>query len=229
MYLGSSAAIWALAIVAAALSSVLLLAIRRSKRVWLPALTAPFVLCSWLSILALGALLQATSTGSPSGATRTIPVPPEGFLSGWPLVEATFSGIGQVYLQSGPVSGLVIALALLVGSRPVFLIACAAGFTSAAVASQIGVPDAAIRSGLFGFNAVLAAIAIGAVYLRPSKLSLVLGLSLAAAMPLFQTLWSLALLPAGLPTMSVPFITATWLALLALRPFRLTAAPPALR
>lgn len=207
-FLGGGAAVWALALLAAGLSSGLLLALR-GRTGGLPPLTAPFVLCSWAVI----GLVQAV-TGSGAGAARSVPVP-SGF--DWPMVEGALSGIAQIFLQASPLSGAVIAVALLVGSRRIFLIAVLAGLASAGSASLIGVPDEAIRAGIFGFNAILAAIALGAVFLRAGTVSTGLALAAAVAMPAIQTACGMVMVAVGLPTMSLPFILTTWVVLLALR------------
>lgn len=69
---------------------------------------------------------------------------------------------------------------------------------------------------MFGFNAVLAAVGPGLIYRRPGLTSLAVAVIAATFMPMFQTICTLALTPSGLPTMSLPFITATWLVLLLL-------------
>lgn len=210
LFLDAGLALWPLALGAAGLSSVLLMALRRRSPVALPPMTAPFVLCTWAAVW-IGLAMR----GADGPSARDVPVPAG--LSDWMLVDGAFSGIAQIFLQSSPLSGILIALALLAGSPRVALVAGLAGLSSAAVASFIGVPEVAIRAGLFGFNAVLAAIALGAVFLRPGWASLAVGLAAAAAMPAFQTLCALVLVPLGLPVLSLPFILLTWLVLLVLR------------
>lgn len=207
-FLGGGAAVWALALGTAGLSSALLLSLR-GRTAWLPPLTAPFVLCSWAAI----ALVQAVGA-TDVGAARGVPVPAG---IGWPMLDGVLSGIAQIFLQASPLSGAMIALALLVGSRVVFVLALLAGLASAGVASLIGVPSEAIRAGLFGFNAILAAIALGAVFLRTGGPSAGVALAAAALMPLFQTACVAVTAAVGLPAMSLPFILTTWVALSAAR------------
>lgn len=214
LFLGHGALTWALALVATALSSVLMRALLAHKPFGLPALTAPFVLCTWAAVWAVRAIAPADPG---TGIYRAVPVDPPRLLDGWPVVEGAITAIGQVYLQSGLLSGTVIALAVLAGSRPMFLAALLAGVASATVATLLALPEEAIRTGLFGFNAVLAALALGLVTLRPTLGSLTLALALASLMPLIQMGCSHVLIRLGLPTMSVPFIATTWLALTLLR------------
>lgn len=207
-FLGGGVLVWALAMGAAGLSSALLFALR-GRMAGLPPLTAPFVLCTWLAI----ALVQAFA-GDATGAARTVPVPTG---LGWGMVDGAFAGLAQIFLQASPLAGALVALALLIGSRSVFLLALMAGLASAAVAWLTGVPGEAIRSGLFGFNAILAAVALGAVFLRAGAASWAAALAAAVVMPLFQAACAVVLVAAGLPVMSLPFILLAWVVLLAAR------------
>lgn len=217
LFLGPGLMVWGLVLLATVLSSVLLRGMRSHGTFGLPALTAPFVLCTWMAVWTMRALVSVEASGPPAGSLRNVPVHPAGLLEGWPVIEGALTGIGQVYLQPGPVAGLAIALALLVASRPMFLLACLAGLASAATASLLALPEEAIRTGLFGFNAVLAALALGLVYQRPGVGSAVLAVVVALLMPAIQMACGYVLIRLGLPTMSVPFIMTTWLALGLLR------------
>lgn len=226
LFLDPSPLVWALAMLAAALSSPLLMALRPGRTLGLPPLTAPFVLATWAVIGCMALMAQAGITGPREGATRSVSVPQTGLFGDWTVVDSALGGIAQVFLQPSPLSGALIALALLAGSRPVFLLACLAGLASALSAGVIGVPAEAIRAGLFGFNAVLAAIALGAVFLPRGGLSVGIALIAALVLPAFQMLCALVLSPLGLPTMSLPFLLATWAVLAATRAVtRLRPAP----
>lgn len=211
MFLGGGPAVWGLALLAAALSSVLLMQLRPSRTLGLPPLTAPFVLCTWAAITTVAML------GGESGAARTVPVPQAGLFGDWTILDSAFSGIAQVFLQSGPLSGAVIALALLVGGRSFFALACLAGLASTVGATLVGAPVEGIRAGLFGFNGVLAALALGTVFLRQGGLSLGVAVLVAVGMPVFQTVCAVVLSPLGLPTASVPFLLVTWAVLSLMR------------
>lgn len=216
LFLGPGWAVWALTFLAAGLSSALLLALNRIRAWRLPALTAPFVLCSWAAILAFRALAPDPGGSPPVGTLRDVPVPPALLFPDLPLIEASLAGLAQTYLQPSALSGLLIALALLVAAPRFCLLACLASAASATTAALLPLPPEAIRTGLFGFSAVLAALALGAVYLGTSRRSFAIALTVAALMPPFQIACSTLIMPLGLPTMSVPFITATWITLTAL-------------
>lgn len=219
LFLGPGVMVLGLSLLATGLSSVLLRVLLGTRPLGLPALTAPFVLGTWLVVWMVQAMAPARQAGPPLGTLRDVPVPPAGPFDGWPLVEAALTGIGQVYLQPAVLSGLLVALAVLVASWRMFLLAVLAAVAGAGSAMVLGLPVEAIRTGLFGFNAVLAALALGLVYLRPGFGPVVLALVAAMLMPVVQISVGHALIHAGLPTMSVPFIATTWIVLAVLRPF----------
>lgn len=210
VFLGGNPAMWLFGLLAAALSAAVMVAHRRAAP-FLPPLTAPFVIGTW-AVIGLAQLLspavqKAASTPAATGNGGDL----------WRVIEGGFSGIAQVYLQPSALSGVIFALALAVASRRVFVLAVLAALASTAVAIAVGLDAGAVRSGLFGYNAVLAAIALGGVFLPPGRPSFMLALVAAAVMPLLQTAFSLALAPIGLPTLSVPFLLVTWAVLLAAR------------
>lgn len=217
LFLGSTPLVWGLCLLAAGLSAALVRFLRLNPVFGLPPLTVPFVVCAWLSVGVVRLLGSDGTSGAPVGSLRDVPVAAPGLPEGWTLIEGTLAGIGQVFLQSGVLSGLVIALGVLVGSRRMFLFACLAGCASAAVAVLLDLPVEAVRTGLFGFNAVLAGLALGLVYGRGGAGSLLFALCVAMLMPVIQLGCGLVLMQVGLPTMSVPFIASTWVVLAVLR------------
>ncbi|MHA6493451.1 urea transporter [Pseudomonas borbori] len=162
---------------------------RMRSHQWLPAFTTPFVLSSWLLAYWLAPLSAPTAALS-SG------------LDGIGLLSATLSGLGQVVFLPGPLPGLCVALGLLLADRRA---ACWAILGSAlglllALHQYGSSPQAAL--GLYGYNAVLAAIALSQTYRKPW--APLLGASLAVLLqPGFAAV--------GLPALTMPFILACWL------------------
>ncbi|MDP4809134.1 MAG: urea transporter, partial [Cyanobium sp. MAG_160] len=69
-------------------------------------------------------------------------------------------------------------------------------------------PLEAIAQGLWGYNGLLVAIALGGIFYAPSWASLAVGLGGAALASLFQCGWSLT--PAqGWPSLTLAFVLAT--------------------
>jgi len=185
-----------LIITSASLSSLLLAPWMRRMRTrgWLPAFTFPFVLLGWL-LLALGAQWQL-----PAAAIAPPPAIPA--LNALELLLAVLRGLGQVIFLDSPLAGLCLLLGLrLADGRTAFwaLLGSSSGF---ALALLHGWPSDGALAGLYGYNAALAAIALGQMHPRPwlPALGIVLALLL---QPGFSAL--------GLPALTMPFILACWL------------------
>lgn len=195
---GAGAAAWALA-----LSLRPLLAAHG-----LPVLSLPFVLVAaalWLALARWSALAPAGSAGWLLPDLPAPPAPLAGFLT----------ALGTLLFLPAWPAGAVVAALLALRSR-ILLAAAAAGWAAGAGVRGLayGSWDAAWAAG-DGFNAMLAAMAVGAVFLVPSWRSLALGLAAAAACALAGdalqawTAWG----GSGLPAFTAPFVLATAAAL----------------
>lgn len=131
------------------------------------------------------------------------------------VVEGLFSGVAQVFFQASPVTGGLFIAGLLVSSRPAAAAALAGSLIGLSVACGMGAAEPAIRSGAFGFNSVLTAIALASVFFRPSVASLIYaGLATMATTVVFAAV-SAALAPVGMPAMTLPFVLVVWAFVLA--------------
>lgn len=184
-----------LIMVSAGLSSLLLAAWlqRIRERQWLPAFTFPFVGLSWL-LLWLAPTLQLEWQPA-------VPSQPQA-LDWLASLIAMARGVGQVIFLDQPLAGVCLLLGLLLADRRA---ACWALFGSTgglALALYQGLPQHSALTGLYGYNAALAAIALSQVHRRPwlPLLGIVLALVL---QPGFSAL--------GLPALTMPFILTCWL------------------
>jgi len=128
-------------------------------------------------------------------------------------VQAIVLGVphsfGQVFLCSNLSSGSLVLLAVAVASP----IAAGLGVFGALIgmltALAIGIDPAAVAQGLWGYNGVLVAIALGGIFHAPGRRSLVIALTGAALASLLQTLqvrWM-----DSLPPLTLSFVLTTWL------------------
>lgn len=187
----------ALVVAGAALSTLLMLAMSRGLP-GLPPYTAPFVLSAWAMLAAAGALdLPGAMSGSlpEAGTTGTV-----------------LRGIGQVMFQGSALAGLFFLMGLLLHSRRAAFWAVAASLLGLACARVFGWPPALAHAGIFGFNAVLAAIALDGW--QGSRLLLpVAGIVLATLLlRVFQL--------TALPALTAPFVLASWLLIIAAKLYR---------
>lgn len=137
---------------------------------------------------------------------------------GVPLVTSseplTAVGLGiansfsEVNLQDGWITGVIIFVALLIGSRPI----AAFGLGGAVIAVLLGLaflgPEE-VSAGLLSYSALLAAAGIGAVFLMDLPLGWRVGLATAAA--LLTLPFVLLLGAASFPVLTWPFVLATWI------------------
>jgi len=138
-------------------------------------LTAPFVLTAWLLLFALYQFAQLHPTElihpmlvHPGATIRTGLQALAGGgggavgLTAANLANALFRGIAEVFLQDNLWTGVVFAIAILVNSRTCFVFALLGSALGGMTALVLGADGAAIYHGLYGFNAVLTGIALGA-------------------------------------------------------------------
>ena len=139
----------------------------------------------------------------------------EGIVTTSTVVEGVFNGIAQVFFQGSVITGVLFAIGLLVSSRRVFIIALLGSLTGLLVAWGMGAAEPAIRSGAFGFNSVLTAIALGGVFFVLDKASTAYTLLATIATTIVFAAVSAALEPLGMPALTLPFVLVVWLFVLA--------------
>ncbi len=186
----------------------------------LPPMTLPFCLITWgllaLVVLTDGLLLQLQAP---------VALPPAGsalqaFLLALPR------GFGQVFF-CGHLSSSALVLAATAVASPM---AAAVGLMGAAIGALAGLASGAtdaVAMGLWSYNGVLSAIAIGGIFHAPTKRSL----GAAALAALVASLLAPPLsrwMPLGLPDLTLPFILATLATLLVVRRALPTVVPVAL-
>jgi urea transporter len=190
----------------------------------MPALTAPFVLTAWLMLFAvyqLGHLnptvLIAPSALNPQAVVQTQLrelVTGSGGFTLANLAQALFRGVGEVMFQDNLITGLVFLIAIAVNSRISAAFAALGSAIGMLVALAFGANGFAVYHGLYGFNAVLSAIALGGVFYVLTWRSAVYAL-FAAAFSVFAFAGIAVLLaPIGMPALTAPFVLTTWLFLL---------------
>lgn len=186
----------------------------------LPPMTLPFCLVTW-GLLALVTLADVPPLQLHSPAM----VPPAGsalqaFLLALPR------GFGQVFFCGDLASGWLVLAATAVASP----MAAGVGLMGAAIGALAGLASGAagaVGLGLWSYDAVLSAIAIGGIFHAPTRRSLgVAALAALAASLLTQPMERL--MPLGLPALTLSFIVATLATLLVVRRALPTVVPVAL-
>lgn len=216
-------------IVASVLSTIVLMALANFLSAWdISALTAPFVLTTWLFLFAVllsahlhtGALVNP-ALPKPNATVSTMLRPsPADLTTGAGitvvnLFEGLLRGVGEVFFQNNMVTGLIFLIAILINSRVSALLGALGSLVGLVTALWLlGGDGYAIYSGLYGFNGVLCGIALGGVfYVITWKSGLYALLCAMMSAVMFASLVAF-LSPLGMPTLTAPFVFSTWLFLL---------------
>jgi urea transporter len=207
---------WVYLVVAAACSTVVMAALLNVLGKWeTPALTAPFVFTTWFFLLAsyqFGGL-----RGSPLLPAASLPrgVVEPGVPSGLAFVEGFFKGVAEVFFQDNVLTGAIFLVALLVSSRISCVAAILGSLIGLLVALALGAAEAPLRLGLYGFNPVLTAIALGGFFFVLDWKSALYAIFGCIVTTIVFAAMVAALAPMGIPTLTGPFVFTTWLFILA--------------
>jgi urea transporter len=222
----------------AAVSTIVMMALINLLSPWdMPALTAPFVLTAWLLLFAVYQLdfLHPTELIAPAALDPEAAVQTElrelatgtGGVTFGNLANGLFRGIGEVMFQDNLLTGLIFLAAIAVNSRVSATFALLGSAVALVAALAMGGDGFTAYHGLYGFNAVLCAIALGGLFFVLSWRSAVYALVAAVfSVPVFAAIVVL-LSPYGMPALTAPFVLTTWLFLWPKAGFR-ALAPVAL-
>jgi urea transporter len=204
-----------LTILAVVLSVFVAMAIGRfTSLVGLPALTSSFIVVSLVFVsgaLAVPAIesapLEAPAFANPDEAFAPYTLAT--------LLQGTGQGVGQIFLQANPLTGALILVGIAINTRIGALMALLAAFFSTAIAIGLGYPEENIHAGLYTYNGVLTAIALGGLFFVltwRSFLFMLLGVVLT-----FEVSAGLAtiLTQLKLPLYTSSFVLVTWVLLAA--------------
>jgi len=218
-FLGPQPLVWLYLVAGAAATTVVTLALTTVLNTWriLP-LTFPFVLTTWF--LLLGAYQFAeyrVRTPGPPALPGTTSAAVAGFTDriGLGMLE----GVAQVYLIGSWISGAIILFGLLISSRWSALFAILGAVLATVIAVWFGAGANDAQTGIWAFNGVLTAVALGAVLYRPSVESGIYALCGVVFAVIVQAGLTTILTPLGIPALTAPFVFATWLFLLPKRHF----------
>ncbi|GGH21419.1 hypothetical protein GCM10008013_19300 [Paenibacillus segetis] len=130
-------------------------------------------------------------------------------------IHGLVNGIGQVYFQDRLWSGILILFGVFWADWKLGLYAVIGSFVALLTAYGLGAEVSLLNSGLYGFNAVLTILAVGAVFSTKNILVPVTGIIASVLTVLITAGVDTWLVPYGLPTLTMPFVLCTWLFLAA--------------
>ncbi|WP_318614436.1 urea transporter [Sporosarcina sp. YIM B06819] len=203
---------WLIAPIVAISASVLMFHLSKYLARWkIPTLTFPFVVVTWLGLLATYSIKglhinPEFVASSPAKWNLPIEGTPNFFLS---LIK----GVGEVFIIDSLWAGLLILIALFVAGWRFGVYAVGGTFISWLTALWLGVDAELLNLGLYNYNAVLTMIAVGLLFDDTRRFPIVGIFAAATTVPISAGL-DLLLVPSGLPTLTSPFIISTWLFLM---------------
>jgi urea transporter len=209
-------------VLGAAVSTIVMMALINLLTPWdMPALTAPFVLTAWLLLFAVYQFdfLQPTELIAPLAPDPGAAVQTQlrelatgaGGLTVANLAHGFFRGVGEVMFQDNLVTGVIFLIAILVNSRISAAFAAAGSAVALLTALALGGDGFSVYHGLYGFNAVLCAIALGGLFFVLTWKSAVYALLAAVFSVVTFAAIAVLLAPIGMPALTAPFVLTTWL------------------
>lgn len=183
-------------VMAGGMLSTVIMHVMLTKVVSVPALTAPFVISTWLM------LFVASHLHLPYAALASIDVE-AGHL------RSVLRGVGQVMFQNGWVAGLLFLAGLALHAPSAAAWATLGSWLGLLLAQGIGFPQEHTTLGIYGFNASLVAIALVPRFkanIFPALFGVLLSVWITRE---FQM--------AAVPGLTAPFVLATWVVIIGAR------------
>jgi len=202
--------------VGAAVSVVAMEATANVCKSWgMPALTFPFVLVTWLLLLATYGFAGLAGTALPSaGVVAPFTSMAATRLDAGQFVQATLLSISQVFLKGSVVAALLFLAGLAVNSFAAAIAAVAGAILAVITAHALGAESDLITGGLLGFSPVLTAVALATVFNRPSLRVAAYAALGTVFTVVAQAAFNVALTPLAIPALTGPFVLVTWMFLL---------------
>jgi urea transporter len=194
---------------------VVMLGTANAVKPWGSALTFPFVLTTWLLLLATYGFSGLVGVALPSGNVVVAFQPYEASpLQLIDLVQGVLQSISQVFLKGSGVAALLLLAGLAVSSHAAAAFALAGAILAVLTAHLFSAESELITGGLLGFSPVLTAIALGTVFYQPSwRVAAYTALATVFTV-IAQSALNVALTPFAIPALTAPFVLVTWLFLL---------------
>jgi urea transporter len=179
------------------------------------ALTGPFVLVTWLLLLATYGFSGLAGTVLPAANV----IPPFELVvatrvTAGDFVEGVLASISQVFLKGSVVAALLLLAGLAVNSLAAAAFALGGAMLAVATAHLLGAESELVTAGLLGFSPVLTAVALGAVFHKPGMRAAAYAALGTVFTVVAQAALNVALTPLAIPALTAPFVLVSWLFLL---------------
>jgi urea transporter len=208
--------LWVYVVLGAAVSVVATLGTANALRpLGVAALTFPFVLVTWILLLATYAFSGLSGSGLPSAAAITpVELLPEASFGGVDFVKGVLLSISQVFLKGSGIAALLLLAGLAASSVWAAGFALGGAILAVATAHLFGAESDLIVGGLLGFSPVLTAVALGATFHKPSLRVAAYAAVATVFTVVAQAALNVGLRPFAIPALTAPFILVSWMFLL---------------
>ncbi|OMQ23823.1 urea transporter [Serratia oryzae] len=212
-FLAMTPLVWGCIVLGSIVSVIATVCIADVLKTWkIAALTAPFVLTTWVILLSSYMFSGLHTSGLPiPKLPSSVSVGNVETLFNASFYTALFQGISQVYLLSSVIAGVLFIIGLAVSSLWAAVFAVVGSLLAMITASILSAHYTDITSGLYSFSAVLTAIALGSTFNKPSWRILAYTLVGIIFTVFVQGAMNALMLPIGVPTLTMPFVFASWL------------------
>ncbi|EFK0327970.1 TPA: urea transporter [Escherichia coli] len=212
VFLEMSPLAWGFVVLGSIISVIFTACISNILQTWkVTVLTAPFVFTTWIILFASYAFSNLHNGGIPH------PSQPHQFVVGYDILrnehyifDSLFNGISQVFLFSNTVSGFLFVLGLAIESLWAAIFAVCGSFLSILIATFFAADCRSVYLGLYSFSAVLTAIALGCTFNNPDWRAMTYTFVGIIFTVIVQGALDSLFSPLGIPTLTMPFILASW-------------------
>ncbi|KIO47922.1 urea transporter [Nitrosospira sp. NpAV] len=216
LFLEHSPQLWLYVVLASVLSSVVLAALMRILGPYkIPASTSPFVLTSWMFLVAVYAFDSFSRgpvlppPGTPAVVADAMAIPADMWFT------ALTKGVAEVMFADSVIVGILFLTGIAIVSLRGALMAVGGTIIGVGFPILLGANQGMIEMGLYSFNPVLTMMAVGWVFLKPDGRSAVLAVLAGFLTVICQAGLASFLAPIGLPTLTFPFVLVMWMFLFA--------------
>jgi urea transporter len=215
-FLAPGPLLWAYVVLGAAVSVVATLGTANAVKPWgVAALTFPFVLTTWLLLLASYGFAGLSGAALPTG---NVVIPFESVASTrlglGEFLQGMLHSISQVFLKGSGVVAVLFLAGLAVNSVAAAVAALGGALLAVLTAHLLGAESDLIVGGLLGFSPVLTAIALATVFHKPGIRVAVYAAVGTVFTVVAQAALNVALTPFAIPALTAPFVLVSWLFLL---------------
>ncbi|GKX53005.1 urea transporter [Budvicia aquatica] len=212
-FLATSPVMWACLVLGSIVTVIATISLADFLKNWkVAALTAPFVLTTWVILLA------SYSFSGVMGAHLPAPALPHEFVptvnsvfDSISMLDAMFNGVSQVFLFSSIIGGIIFLIGLAVESIWAAVFGLVGTLLALLTSVVLFADPGSINIGLYSFSAVLTAIALGSTFNKPSWKVFIYTIVGVIFTVFVQGALDTTLAPLGIPTLTMPFVLTSWL------------------